>query len=184
MDMTLDARVRRAAKKNVALRYQPGFGNSLSSEAVKGALPVGRNSPQRAPRGLYTEVLSGTAFTAPRAENLSTWLYKLRPSAMHGPYRRVAQGLVRSGPFNEVETPPNRLRWSPFAPPRTPTDFVDGLATLAGSGDPASQSGIAAHLYRANRSMKARYFYCADGELMFVPQQGRLELATELGRLH
>jgi homogentisate 1,2-dioxygenase len=165
-------------------RYQSGFGNQFSSEALKGALPVGRNSPQRSPLGLYTEVLSGTAFTAPRAENLSTWLYKLRPSAMHGPSRRMAQGLVRSGPFDEVETPPNRLRWSPFSLPRTPTDFIDGLATLAGSGAVAAHSGLAVHLYRANRSMKNRYFYCADGELMFVPQQGRLELFTELGRLH
>jgi len=167
----------------MAIRYQTGFGNTFSSEAVKGALPVGRNSPQRAPKGLYAEVLSGTAFTAPRAENQSTWLYKLRPSAMHGPYRRIANGLVRSGPFDEVETPPNRLRWSPFALPSKPTDFVDGLATLAGSGSPAAQSGIAVHIYRANRSMQRRYFYCADGELMFVPQQGAVLLSTELGRL-
>jgi homogentisate 1,2-dioxygenase len=171
-------------KKAPAPRYQTGFGNQFSSEAEKGALPVGRNAPQRAPLGLYTEVLSGTAFTAPRAENQSTWLYKLRPSAMHAPFRRMAQARVRSGPFDEVETSPNRLRWSPFAMPRASADFVDGLATLAGSGDPASQSGIAVHLYRANRSMKGRCFYCADGELMLVPQLGRLELFTELGKLH
>jgi len=90
------------------LAYQNGFGNTFSSQAIKGALPEGRNAPQRAPKGLYTEVLSGTAFTAPRAENLSTWLYKLRPSAMHRPYRRIANGLVRSGPFIEVEVPPTR----------------------------------------------------------------------------
>jgi homogentisate 1,2-dioxygenase len=166
-----------------ALRYQSGFGNQFSSEALKGALPIGRNSPQRPPRGLYAEVLSGTAFTAPRAENLSAWLYKLRPSAAHGPYRRIAQRLMRSGPFDEVETPPNRLRWSPFAVPAKPTDFVDGLATLAGSGSPAAQSGLAVHLYRANRSMVRRYFHCADGELMFVPQEGALLLFTELGKL-
>ena len=166
-----------------ALRYQPGFGNSFSSEALKGALPLGRNSPQRAPKGLYTEVLSGTAFTAPRAENLSTWIYKLRPSAMHGAYRRIGQGLVRSGPFDEVETSPNRLRWDPFALPSKATDFIDGLATLAGSGDPAAQRGIAVHIYRANRSMERRYFYCADGELMLVPQQGALLVFSELGKL-
>jgi homogentisate 1,2-dioxygenase len=165
------------------LRYQSGFGNTFSSEAVKGALPVGRNSPQRVPKGLYTEVLSGTAFTAPRAENHSSWLYKLRPSAMHAPYRRRAQGLVRSGPFDEVEASPNRLRWDPFPVPAKPTDFVDGLATLAGSGDPASQAGLAVHVYRANRPMRDRYFYCADGELMFVPQEGGLLLFTEVGRL-
>jgi homogentisate 1,2-dioxygenase len=166
-----------------ALRYQSGFGNQFSSEALKGALPIGRNSPQRPPRGLYAEVLSGTAFTAPRAENLSTWLYKLRPSAAHGPYRRIAQGLVRSGPFDEVETSPNRLRWNPFPVPAKAADFVDGLATLAGSGSPAAQNGVAVHIYRANRSMTRRYFHCADGELMFVPQEGALLLFTELGKL-
>src|SRR5260221_2255152 len=183
MDMTVNAKVRRAAKPRTPLRYQSGFGNAFSSEAVKGALPQGRNSPQRPPKGLYTEVLSGTAFTAPRAENLSTWLYKLRPSAMHGPYRRMAQGQWRSGPFDEVETPPNRLRWDPFPLPSKATDFIDGLATLAGSGNPAMQTGVAVHIYRANRSMERRYFYCADGELMIVPQQGGLLVFTELGRL-
>ncbi|HEY5897104.1 MAG TPA: homogentisate 1,2-dioxygenase [Burkholderiales bacterium] len=166
-----------------ALRYQNGFGNVFSSEALEGALPIGRNSPQRAPRGLYAEVLSGTAFTAPRAENLSTWLYKLRPSAAHGPYKRMAQGMVRSGPFSEVETPPNRLRWDPFPIPSKPTDFLEGLATLAGSGSPAAQTGVAVHLYRANRSMQRRYFFCADGEWMIVPQEGGLLIATELGKL-
>jgi homogentisate 1,2-dioxygenase len=176
----------RTAPKNAArpvLEYQTGFWNLHASEAVPGALPVGQNSPQQAPKGLYAEVLSGSAFTAPRAENLSSWLYKLRPSAMHAPFRRIDAGLVRSGPFEEVETPPNRLRWDPFPLPGKPADFLEGLATLAGSGDPASQAGIAVHLYCANRSMAERYFYDADGELMFVPQQGELLLFTELGRL-
>ncbi|HVJ10650.1 MAG TPA: homogentisate 1,2-dioxygenase [Burkholderiales bacterium] len=159
------------------ITYQSGFGNTFSTEALKGALPVGRNSPQRPPKGLYPEVLSGSAFTAPRAENRSTWLYKLRPSAMHGPYRRIKDGELRSAPFDEVETSPNRLRWNPLPLPKKPTDFLDGLITLAGS------AGAAVHLYRANRSMKDRYFWNADGELMFVPQQGSLLLSTELGKL-
>jgi homogentisate 1,2-dioxygenase len=170
-------------RASTKLQYQCGFGNHFASEAVSGALPVGRNSPQRTPRGLYAEVLSGTAFTAPRAENHSTWLYKLRPSAMHGPYRRIADGDLRSGPFTEVETPPNRLRWNPFPIPDAPTDFIDGLFTLAGSGDPAAQAGLAVHLYRANRSMSERYFWNADAEMMLVPQQGAIVLFTELGRL-
>jgi homogentisate 1,2-dioxygenase len=172
-----------AAKRPQGLSYQSGFGNAFSTEAVKGALPAGRNSPQRAPKGLYAEVLSGSAFTAPRAENQSSWLYKLRPSAMHPPYRRMKEGLVRSGPFDEVETPPNRLRWDPLPLPARPTDFVDGLATLAGSGAPPAQAGAAVHIYRANRSMKDRCFWNADGEMMLVPQQGAIELFTELGRL-
>jgi homogentisate 1,2-dioxygenase len=163
--------------------YQSGFGNTFSTEAVKGALPIGRNSPQRAPLGLYAEVLSGSAFTAPRAENQSTWLYKLRPSAMHGPYRRLKDALLRSGPFDEVETPPNRLRWDPFPLPSRPTDFLQGLITIAGSGEPAAQAGVAVHIYRANRAMKDRCFWNADGELMFVPQQGSIRLLTELGLL-
>ncbi|MGH6884972.1 MAG: homogentisate 1,2-dioxygenase [Geminicoccales bacterium] len=165
------------------MRYQSGFGNTFATEAEKGALPVGQNSPQKTPRGLYPEVLSGSAFTAPRAENLSTWLYRLRPSAMHGPYRRIGNGLLRSGPFDEAETSPNRLRWDPLPIPSKPTDFLGGLVTLAGSGDAAAQSGLAVHVYRANRPMQHRYFTNADGELMFVPQQGALLLATELGRL-
>jgi homogentisate 1,2-dioxygenase len=165
------------------LEYQSGFGNTFSTEALKGALPRGQNSPQKPPRGLVPEVISGTAFTAPRAENFSSWLYKLRPSAMHAPFKRIANGLLRSGPFEEAETPPNRLRWDPLPVPSKPADFLDGLLTVAGSGDAASQSGIAVHVYRANRPMQDRYFYCADGELMFVPQQGAIELFTELGRL-
>jgi homogentisate 1,2-dioxygenase len=165
-----------------ALKYQAGFGNHFASEAVRGTLPP-RNSPQRPPRGLYPEVLSGTAFTAPRAENQSTWLYRLRPSAMHPAYRRIGSGALRSGPFTEVEATPNRLRWDPFPLPAKPTDFVEGLITIAGSGEPAAQAGIAVHVYVANRSMKRRYFYNADGELMLVPQLGALEVATELGRL-
>ena len=127
-------------------------------------------------------MLSGTAFTAPRAENQSTWLYKLRPSAMHGPYGASRRASC-AGPFDEVETPPNRLRWDPLPLPTKPTDFLQGLATIAGSGVPAMQVGLAVHIYRANRSMKGRYFWNADGELMFVPQQGPLLIFTELGKL-
>jgi homogentisate 1,2-dioxygenase len=165
------------------IKYQTGFGNTFSSEAERGALPVGRNSPQAAPRGLYAEVLSTTAFTAPRAENLSTWVYRMRPSAMQAPYRPMTSGLLRSGPFDETPTSPNRLRWDPLPIPSKPTDFVEGLTTIAGSGDPAAQAGVAVHVYRANRSMTDRYFSNVDGEMMLVPQQGELLLFTELGKI-
>ena len=167
----------------MSVRYQSGFGNYFSSEAVRNALPVGRNSPQRPPKGLYAEVISGTAFTAPRAENQSTWTYRLRPSAMHPPYRRIAAGLLRTGPFRDAETPFNRLRWNPLPLPSRPTDFIDGLATIAGSGSPHTQSGLAVHVYRANRSMRNRAFLNADAEMMLVPQEGALLIFTELGRL-
>ncbi|HVC11931.1 MAG TPA: homogentisate 1,2-dioxygenase, partial [Burkholderiales bacterium] len=139
MIVTAPARTTPLNAARPVLEYQTGFGNLHSTEAVPGALPVGQNSPQHAPRGLYAEVLSGTAFTAPRVDNLSTWTYRLRPSAMHAPFKRIADRLLRSGPFAEAETPPNRLRWDPLPLPEAPTDFLDGLATLAGSGDPAGQ---------------------------------------------
>ncbi len=172
-------------KKSAAprLSYQSGFGNSFASEAVRGALPVGQNSPQHTPRGLYPEVLSGTAFTAPRAENLSTWMYRLRPSAMHAPYKKMSHPTLCSGPFDGAGVSPNRMRWDPFPMPSKPADFLDGLATLAGSGSPEAQAGIAVHLYRANRSMGKRCLWNADGEMMLVPQQGRLAISTELGKL-
>ena len=115
------------------LAYQSGFGNEFATEALPGALPVGRNSPQRAPYGLYAEQLSGTAFTAPRADNRRIWLYRIRPSAMHEPFARIDDGRIVSA-FDDVEATPNQLRWNPLPMPSEPTDFVDGLVTMAGSG--------------------------------------------------
>jgi homogentisate 1,2-dioxygenase len=165
------------------LRYLSGFGNEFASEAVPGVLPEGQNAPQKPPRGLYTEQLSGTAFTAPRRENRRSWLYRIRPSAMHLPFQRIDEGLVRTAPCVEAEPSPNRLRWSPLPFPEEPCDFIDGLVTLGSNGDAAARNGIAIHLYRATRSMTDRAFYDADGELLIVPQQGRLLLRTELGVL-
>ena len=164
-----------------ALRYMTGFGNEHATEAVAGALPEGQNSPQKAPLGLYAELLSGTAFTAARHENRRTWMYRVRPSAMHPRFDRLADGLVRSGPFDEVDTPPNRLRWDPLPMPDRPTDFLDGLATMAGNGDATSQTGSAIHIYRANQSMSGRVFANHDGELLIVPQLGGVRLRSELG---
>jgi homogentisate 1,2-dioxygenase len=160
--------------------YQSGFGNSFSSEALPGALPIGRNSPQRAPYGLYAEQLSGTAFTAPRADNRRSWLYRIRPSAMHRPFERIDAGRVVSQ-FRALPTTPNQLRWDPLPFPAAPTDLVEGIVTMVGNGDPSSQSGAAAHVYVANQSMTRRTFYNADGELLFVPQSGRHRFVTEFG---
>jgi len=160
-----------------------GFGNGFATEAVPGALPQGQNSPQRTPFGLYAEQLSGSAFTAPRAENRRSWLYRVRPSANHPPYRPHPQGLLRSGPFTEAPATPNRLRWDPLPALEEPTDFIEGLVTYGGAGDPDASAGVGVHLYRANTPMTDRLFYNADGELLIVPQQGRLTLVTELGVL-
>jgi homogentisate 1,2-dioxygenase len=160
--------------------YQSGFGNEFASEALAGALPVGRNSPQKAPLGLYAEQLSGTAFTAPRHQNRRSWLYRIRPAAMHGAFELLEAGAFHNG-FDEIPASPNQLRWSPQDLPTKPTDFVDGLFAMAGNGGPAQNNGIGIHLYAANRSMQGRYFYNADAEMMIVPQQGRLRIATEMG---
>jgi homogentisate 1,2-dioxygenase len=165
-------------------RTMSGFANHFATEAVAGALPVGRNSPQHVPYGLYAEQLSGTAFTAPRAENRRSWLYRLRPTANHPAYRLYARATqLRSGPFDELPPSPNRLRWDPLPYPAAPTDFVDGLVTYCGSGDVAAAVGLGVHLYACNRSMVGRAFYNADGELLIVPQQGALRLVTEMGVL-
>src|SRR5690349_19810220 len=162
-----------------------GFGNEFATEALPGALPVGRNSPQRVPYGLYAEQLSGTAFTAPRAANRRSWLYRMRPAAAHRPFAKLegkgGRQQLLTGRFDEAPTPPNQFRWDPLPIPSEPTDFVDGLVTMAGNGDPRTQTGCGIHLYAANRSMTDGFFYGADGELLIVPQQGRLRFATELG---
>ena len=168
--------------KNSELQYQSGFSNEFATEAIAGALPQGQNSPQRAPLGLYAEQVSGSAFTAPRHENLRTWQYRLLPSVGHSDYRKIANGLIRTAPCAEVATPPNRLRWNPFQLPAKPTDFIDGLMTIATNGDARLQRGVAVHLYAANQSM-TRCFYNADGELLIVPQQGTLTLKTEAGMI-
>ena len=161
--------------------YLTGFANHFSTEAVPGALPVGRNSPQRAPFGLYAEQLSGTAFTAPRADNRRSWLYRLRPAASHPPFVPLdAAPNLRAAPFDDAPPSPNRLRWDPLPLPDAATDFVDGLTSYGGSGE-TGLTGIAIHLYAATASMTGRAFSNADGELLIVPQQGTLRLVTEMG---
>lgn len=162
--------------------YQSGFGNEFASEALPGTLPEGRNSPQRVAHGLYAEQLSGTAFTAPRHANRRSWLYRIRPAAMHGAFSPFQQPRLHND-FGSGAVTPEQLRWNPLPLPSAPVDFIEGLYTLAGNGAPATHSGIAIHLYAANAPMRGRYFYNADGELLLVPQQGRLRIATELGVL-
>lgn len=163
--------------------YQSGFGNEFATEAIPGALPAGQNSPQKVAHGLYAEQLSGTAFTAPRLDNQRSWLYRIRPAAMHQPFAKVFHPTLQSGPFTELSASPNQLRWNPFPIPSVSADFIEGLITIAGNGSADSQIGVAIHVYAANRSMQDRFFYNADGELLIVPQQGALSLRTEFGVL-
>ncbi|MDB5673053.1 MAG: homogentisate 1,2-dioxygenase [Sphingomonas bacterium] len=163
--------------------YMTGFGNHFAAEAVPGALPVGRNSPQNPPFGLYAEQLSGTAFTAPRHENLRSWLYRLRPSAAHPAFTRYEGAPLFAPGVAAQPLAPNRLRWS--ALDLEDADWLDSLTTMlvAGDGGPASQAGVAMHVYRASRDMVNRAFVSADGEMLILPEQGALRLLTELGRI-
>ena len=165
------------------LEYLAGFGNEHHSEAVPGARPVGRNSPQRAPLGLYAEQHSATAFTEPRAHNRRSWVYRIRPSAAHPKFRRIDSGNLRSAPFADGTPDPNRMRWNPLPFPDAPTDFVDGLYTVGANGNVLQRQGIGIHWYAANKSMTDRCFVDADGELLLVPEAGTLLLHTEYGRL-
>ena len=163
-------------------QYLSGFGNEFATEALPGALPLGRNSPQRCPYGLYAEQFTGTAFTAPRAHNRRSWLYRIRPAVTHHPFERLRHALLDAEPLRDVPSP-NQLRWDPPPIPSSPVDFIDGLVPMVGSGTPQSHSGCSIFLYAANESMRTRYFYTADGEWLIVPQLGSLTLDTELGRI-
>ena len=163
--------------------YVTGFGNHVATEAVRGALPIGRNSPQRAPFGLYAEQLSGSAFTAPRSENKRSWLYRLRPTAQHPAFTPYAGAVhLKSAPFGDAPPSPNRLRWDPLPWPAAGTDWLDGLVSYGGTGSVAEQTGVGIHCYAATADME-RAFFSADGELLVVPQEGALSITTEFGRI-
>jgi homogentisate 1,2-dioxygenase len=167
---------------DTSLRYHTGFGNGFESEALPGALPVGRNSPQRCAYGLYAEQLSGSPFTAPRAANERSWLYRIQPSVKHiGRFRRGDAGYWRSAPCRESDLPVAPLRWNPVCLPDAKLTLIEGMHTITTAGDAEGRSGMAAHLYLATRDMGDAYFYNADGELLFVPQQGRVRFRTEFG---
>jgi homogentisate 1,2-dioxygenase len=162
--------------------YMPGFGNGFETEALPGALPVGRNSPQKCPYGLYAEQLSGSPFTAPRATNERSWLYRIRPTVSHwGRFEKADRGLWRTAPNTEVELPIAPLRWDPLPLPNERLSFLEGIRTITTAGDAGCQAGMGAHIYLITRSMQDQYFYNADGEMLFVPQEGDLRLCTELG---
>jgi homogentisate 1,2-dioxygenase len=166
-----------------ALRYLTGFGGHFETEAVDGALPKGRNSPQRPAFGLYTEQLSGSSFTSPRHENRRSWLYRMRPTADHRPFTPYNGAPLFAPGTVEEPLAPNRLRWDPPADLPEGADFVDGMVTMLANRRPEELEGVAVHLYRASRSMDRRVFVDSDGELLIIPQAGALRVVTELGRL-
>mmetsp|Transcript_10229 Transcript_10229/g.23950 ORF Transcript_10229/g.23950 Transcript_10229/m.23950 type:complete len:430 (+) Transcript_10229:67-1356(+) len=176
------------AKERDEHKYMSGFGNEFATEALKGALPHGQNTPQVCPYKLYAEQLSGTAFTMPRSTNLRTWLYRIRPGVCHTPFTPLGAVPCCLSNFSEVDPDPNQMRWKAMPPPSTgkaDVSFVEGLFTVAGSGDASAKRGVAAHLYWCNCAMSGRKeaFVSSDGDMLIVPQMGVLELRTEMGRL-
>jgi homogentisate 1,2-dioxygenase len=163
--------------------YMTGFGGHFATEAVPGALPEGRNSPQRPAFGLYAEQLSGSSFTAPRHENRRSWLYRIRPTADHRPFVAYRGAPLFSAAVPADPLAPNRLRWDPPGDLPEGADFVDGMVTMLVNRAPEDLEGVAVHLYRAGKSMTNRVFVDADGELLIIPQEGALLIRTELGLL-
>lgn len=171
---------------NIFHQYLSGFGSEFATEHPKypNALPKGQNTPQKCAYGLYAEQLSGTAFTAPRTENFRTWFYRIRPSAVHKPFKRYDGAKYLKHNWNEAHPDPNQLRWNPFDMPSGKVDFVDGLNTICGAGDAKSRHGIAVHIYTCNSSMENRAFYNSDGDFLIVPQEGALDITTEHGKMY
>ncbi|KAL6283516.1 homogentisate 1 2-dioxygenase [Prunus yedoensis var. nudiflora] len=168
------------------LQYQSGFHNHFSSEALPGALPYGQSSPLLCPYGLYAEQISGTSFTSPRKLNHRTWLYRVKPSVTHEPFKPLEPShrkLVSEFTDSNSSTTPTQLRWKPVDIPETPTDFVEGLYTVCGAGSSFLRHGFAIHMYTANKSMDNCAFCNADGDFLIVPQTGRLWITTECGKL-
>jgi len=177
------ARGAAAEDNGLAPAYSAGFYNEHASEALDGALPIGQFSPQQPPYGLYAEKFSATAFTVARRENRRTWFYRIRPSVGHGRHSPYAQAGWLTAPLDAPHCPPDPLRWNPWPLPAAPTDFVDGIRTIAANGDATMQAGIGVHVFAANADMVGRYCVDYDGELLLVPQQGRLVIDSECGRL-
>jgi homogentisate 1,2-dioxygenase len=167
----------------MASAYMSGFGNSFETEALPGALPVGRNSPQKVNYGLYAEQLSGSAFTAPRAANERSWLYRIRPTVRHmGRFERADSGNIRTAPAREDgHVPIGPMRWSPPPMPEGRLTFVTGLHTVTTAGDAETLAGMASHLLFVTESMTREHISNADGEFLVVAQDGKLRFRTEFG---
>lgn len=163
--------------------YMPGFGNDFETEALPGALPRGRNSPQKCAYGLYGEQLTGTAFTAPSHQNERTWCYRIRPSVKHiGRFAKIDVPYWKSAPHVLPDvTSLGQYRWDPVPHTDAPLTWLTGMRTMTTAGDVYTQVGMATHVYLVTQSMEDEYFFSADSELLIVPQEGQLRIFTELG---
>src|SRR3954452_7544943 len=165
------------------VKYLTGFGNSFETEALPGALPIGRTSPQKVNYRPYAEQLSGSPFTAPQATNQRTWLYRIRPTVTHnGRFQKIDAGLIRTAPAHDkIDLPIGQLRWSPTPIPKKALTFVSGLFTMTTAGDAEAQTGMASHVLIVTKSMEREHFFNADGEMLIVAQHNKLRFCTEFG---
>uniref|UniRef100_A0A0B7KIP0 homogentisate 1,2-dioxygenase n=1 Tax=Bionectria ochroleuca TaxID=29856 RepID=A0A0B7KIP0_BIOOC len=175
-------------RSNDPYKYQPGFNNNFESEAVPGTIPKGQNSPRAIRFGLYAEQITATAFVAPRHLNKKAWLYRARPAVAHQGFTDLEDNKDTESTFlpinPRVHISPTQLAWKPHPVPEGDVDFVDGLKTVAGSGDPTLREGLATHIYLCNKSMSNKAFVNSDGDFLIVPQQGALDIQTEFGFLY
>ncbi|CAG8960580.1 hypothetical protein HYFRA_00013403 [Hymenoscyphus fraxineus] len=177
-------------RANDPYTYLSGFNNRHASEVIPGTLPAGQNNPQENRFGLYTEGITYSAFAAPREANRSTYMYRVRPAAAHNGYHDVKTTANVENCFlslnPKVALLAEQAEWTPFPipPASTPTDFVDGLHTLGGSGDPNLREGLALYVYMFNKSMSGRSFCNCDGDFLICPQKGILDIQTEFGKLY
>jgi len=166
-------------------KYQSGFGNEFISEARPNIVPQ-HNNPQLCAEKLYAEQISGTAFTVNRDSNRRTWVYRALPSVVHTPFKKTENGLLYRGSFETLEPNPNQKRWDPIpleSIDGKKVDFSQGLISICGAGGPQMKTGMAIHNYVCNTSMTNKAMYNSDGEMLIVPQVGRLDIQTELGFL-
>ncbi|KAK0476471.1 homogentisate 1,2-dioxygenase [Armillaria novae-zelandiae] len=170
-------------------KYQVGFGNRFASEAISGTLPQGQNYPQKNKYGLYMEAMTGSPFVAPRPQNFHAFMYRIRPSLDHKKFIKLPDSPDMESnflPINpKVHISPAQLKWAPppFPLSSEEVDFIAGLKTIGGNGEPTIREGLALHFYMANADMKNKAFCNSDGDILVAPQQGRLDVQTEFGRM-
>ena len=146
---------------------------------------------------LYLSTCHGT--------DLSSWLYRIRPSVSHQGFTRLpdnpdvslsdfARSVLTLSSYQlestfltvnpKVHVSATQLAWHPFKLPsdKDKINFLEGLKTIAGNGDTSLREGLAIHVYLANTSMDNKAFCNGDGEMLICPQQGCLDIQTELGK--
>ena len=161
-----------------------GFANHFSSEIENGLLPIGQNSPQKLPRNLIAEQLSGSAFTTPRKHNYRTWFYRTSPLARHGLQEKLAYSESwLTPPYAKTVVTPERLLWLPLSPPSKSKNFVENIHTLIVNGDATMRVGSSVHLFCAQKKMQNDFFVNADGDLLIVPCSGKIICRTEFGKI-